>query len=262
MKLNSTSTLEVYQFANLLQQEGVHHCITTRKGGISEGFADSLNLGLGVEDHLKYVEENRRRVAEFMGVELNKLVFQKQTHSNNYKIITLKNYNTTILNNDALITAEKGIAIAALGADCVPVLLYDKKNKVIASIHAGWKGTVNGIVNVVVNVLKDEFNTDPKDIIAGIGPSISAKNYEVGTEVIEAFEKAFSNSNELISNRHDDKAHVDLWLGNKTWLLNQGVPEENIEISGLCTYDNNETFFSARYFKNKTGRFGGCIVLK
>ena len=144
----------------------------------------------------------------------------------------------------------------------MPVLLYDKRNKVIASIHAGWKGTVNGIVNVVVDVLKSEFNTDTENIIAGIGPSISAKNYEVGPEVIEAFEKTFSNHRELITNRHDNKAHVDLWLGNKTWLINQGVPEKNIEISGLCTYDNSDTFFSARYFKNKTGRFRGCIVLK
>jgi YfiH family protein len=262
MKLNTTSTLEVYQFENLLNEPGIHHCITTRKGGISEGYADSLNLGMGVEDHIKYVEENRRRLAEFMGVPPNRLIFQKQTHSNNYKIITEKNFTDTIMNNDALITAETGIALAALGADCVPVLLYDKKNKVIASIHAGWKGTVNGIVNEVLNVFKNEFNSVPENIIAGIGPSISAKNYEVGPEVIEAFEKAFSNADQLISNRHDNKAHVDLWLGNKTWLINQGVPEKNIEISGLCTYDNSDTFFSARYSKNKTGRFGGCIVLK
>lgn len=262
MKLNITSTLEVYQFENLLNEPGVHHCITTRKGGISEGYADSLNLGMGVEDHINYVEENRRRLAEFMGVPPNKLIFQKQTHSINYKIITEKNFTETIMNNDALITSEKGIAIAALGADCVPVLLYDRKNQVIASIHAGWKGTVNGIVNVVMDVLKNEFNTNPENILAGIGPSISAKNYEVGPEVVEAFEIAFPNHNELISNRHDDKAHVDLWKGNKTWLLNHGVPEKNIEISGLCTYDEHETFFSARYFKNKTGRFGGCIVLK
>lgn len=262
MKLITTSTLEVYQFENLSNEPGIHHCITTRKGGISEGYADSLNLGMGVEDHINYVEENRRRLAGFMGVPYDRLIFQKQTHSTHYKIVTEKNFRDSIFNNDALITAEKGIAIAALGADCVPVLLYDKKNKVVASIHAGWKGTVNGIVHIVMEVLKSEFNTDPQNVLAGIGPSISAKNYEVGPEVIDAFEKAFPNAHQLISNRHDNKAHVDLWLGNKTWLLHQGVPEENIEISGLCTYDQHDTFFSARYFKNKTGRFGGCIVLK
>lgn len=254
--------LEVYHFENLSSEDTIRHAITTRKGGVSEGFADSLNLGLGVEDNLGYVEENRRRLAEYMQVPFEKLIFQKQTHSVNYSIVTEKNYKSGFFDNDALITNVSGIAIAALGADCVPVLLYDKKEKVIASIHAGWKGTVNGIVHKVMEVLKAEFNTDPKNIIAGIGPSICAENYEVGPEVIEAFEKTFENHDTLISNRKENKAHVDLWLANKTWLTKQGVPEVNIEISGLCTYKNHDTFYSARYFKNNTGRFAGCIVLK
>lgn len=262
MKLNEGKHLEVYQFENLLLESDIRHAITTRKGGISEGYTDSLNLGFGVDDHINYVEENRRRLAEFMEVPFERLIFQKQTHSTHYKIITDKNFRETILDNDALITAEKEIALAALGADCVPILLYDKKNKVIASIHAGWKGTVNGIVNTVMQVLQSEFNTHPENLIAGIGPSICAENYEVGPEVVEAFENTFSNHPSLISNRHEDKAHVDLWLANKTWLMNNGVPEKNIEISGLCTYKNHETFYSARYFKNKTGRFAACIMMK
>jgi YfiH family protein len=262
MKEIQSGPLRVYQFENLLQEPGIHHCITTRHGGISEGYADSMNLGMGVDDHISYVEENRRRLAGFMGVPYEKLIFQKQTHSTHYKIITSKNYRETVLDNDALITAEKGIAIAALGADCVPILLYDKKNQVIASIHAGWKGTVNGITDHVMFALKTEFNSNPEDIIAGIGPSICAENYEVGPEVVEAFEKTFINHTELITHRQGNKAHVDLWLANKTWLMNRGVPEKNIEISGLCTYKNHADFYSARYFKNKTGRFSGCIVLR
>lgn len=262
MKINKETLLEVYQFEHLSEVAGIQHCITTRQGGISEGYADSLNLGYGVEDHVKYVEENRRRLSEFMGVPMERLIFQKQTHSTNYKIITLRNYRDPIENTDALITAEKDIAIATLGADCVPILLYDQENKVIASIHAGWKGTVNGIVDRVMKILKEDFNSNPVNILAGIGPSICAEVYEVGPEVVEAFEKTFSNFDQLISNRHGDKAHVDLWAANKTWLLNHGVPEKNIEISGLCTFKNNHQFFSARYTKNKTGRFAGCIVMK
>lgn len=262
MKLNIDSNLEVYQFENLLNEKDIHHAVTTRQGGISEGYADSLNLGYGVDDHLNYVEENRRRFAEFMEVSFERLIFQKQTHSTNHKIVTEKNYKEHIENNDALITAEKNMAIAVLGADCVPILLFDRQNKVIAAIHAGWKGTVNGIVNNVIEVLKNEFNSKPENILAGIGPSICAEEYEVGGEVIEAFEKTFPNQPLLITSRQDDKAHVDLWLANKAWLLNQGVPENNIEISGLCTYKNHETFYSARYYKNKTGRFASCIMMK
>lgn len=262
MKLNVDSNLEVFQFENLLNEKDIHQANTTRKGGISEGHFDSLNLGYGVDDHLNYVEENRRRLAEFMGVPFERLIFQKQTHSTNSKIITEKNYKEYIENNDALITAEKNIAIAVLGADCVPILLYDRKNKVIAAIHAGWKGTVNGIVDKVLYVLKKEFNSNPENIIAGIGPSICVENYEVGTEVVEAFEKTFPNHKLLITNHHNDKTHINLWLANKTWLLNQGVPEKNIEISGMCTYKNHDIFYSARYYKNKTGRFASCIVMK
>jgi YfiH family protein len=262
MKLNNKTLLEVYQFENLSNFRDIEHAITTRKGGISEGFADSLNLGYGVEDNVKYVEENRRRLSEFMGVPMERLIFQKQTHSTNHKIITLRNYRDPIENTDALITTEREMALATLGADCVPILLYDQQNKVIASIHAGWKGTVNGIVDKVMKVLKDDFGSQPENIIAGIGPSICAEIYEVGPEVTEAFEKTFSNYEQIISNRHNYKAHIDLWLANKTWLLNHGVPEINIEISGLCTYKNHDQFFSARYFNNKTGRFAGCIVMK
>lgn len=254
--------LEIFKFNNLNQEEGIHHAITTRKGGISEGFADSLNLGYGVEDNVKYVEENRRRLAEFMQVPLEKLIFQRQTHSTNFKIITEKNFRDPVLNNDALITNVRGIAITTLGADCVPILLYDKKQKVVAAIHAGWKGTVNGITDKVMQCLKHEFGTNPIDIVAGIGPSICAKNYEVGPEVIDAFTQNFENHHDLISNRHGNKGHVDLWLANKTWLMRHGVPESQIEVSGICTFDEHDLFYSARYFKNQTGRFGSSIMLK
>lgn len=261
MKVDLNSSLHAYQFNIFIKEPNLQHAITTRKGGVSKSYADSFNLGYGVEDDINDVEENRRRLAAYMKVPFARLIFQKQTHSINYKIITEQNYLEPIENTDALITKEKNMAIAVLGADCVPILLFDKKNKVIASIHAGWKGTVNGIVNEVMHVLKKEFHSDPLDIVAGIGPSICAENYEVGAEVIEAFEKTFSNHNQLITNRHDDKAHIDLWMANKTWLLQHGVSEKNIEIAGLCTYKNHDTFYSARYFKNKTGRFASCIKL-
>jgi copper oxidase (laccase) domain-containing protein len=110
--------------------------------------------------------------------------------------------------------------------------------------------------------LKEEFGSSPQNILAGIGPSICAENYEVGKDVIDAFEKIFPDYPEIFSRRQGDKAHLDLWLTNKIWLIEQGVPEENIEIAGLCTFRNPNVFYSARYFKNKTGRFASAIVLK
>ena len=262
MIYDSHSLIPVYRFDLLSQEPSIHHGVTTRMGGVSKDFADSLNLGLGVEDNPEDVIENRKKLAAYMQLPFENLVFQKQTHSTNYTIITRDNCTVPVVDNDALITAEKGIAIATLGADCVPVLLFDKKNNVIAAIHAGWKGTVHGIVDKVVTVMKKEFNTQPQNILAGIGPSICAENYEVGPEVIEAFHQAFTHHEAIVTGYHGDKAYVDLWLANKTWLTLHGVPEKNIEVSGLCTYKNHDTFYSARYNKNRTGRFGGCIVLK
>jgi YfiH family protein len=149
-----------------------------------------------------------------------------------------------------------------MSADCVPVLLYDREKKVIAAIHAGWKGTVNGIVDKVVSAMKKEFGCLPGNIRAGIGPSICAASYEVGPEVIAQFREKVPDTEKLFSNFHGEKAHVDLWEANRAWLLRQGVPEENIEVAGICTFQNPGRFFSARYFKNRTGRFAACIALR
>src|SRR5688572_26909616 len=251
-----------YQFNHLSGDPGILHGITTRQGGVSKNEMDSMNLGYGVNDDPEAVRQNRHLLAKLMDVPDERLIFQKQTHSANHKIITEENFSETHDNNDALITATRNLALTSLGADCVPILLYDKKERVIASIHAGWKGTVNGITTKVVDAMKKHFNSKPQHILAGIGPSICAENYEVGPEVIEAFKKVFSKSGAFISGYHDNKAQADLWAANVHWLTEQGIPESNIEVSGLCTYANSLQFYSARYFKNKTGRFGSCIVLK
>lgn len=252
--------LEVYQFKNLASFPEINHCVTTRFGGNSKGHLSSFNLGAKSGDNMAM--ENRKALAEALKLNFNSLIFPLQTHSTNFKIITSENISEPTDDLDALITTESGIGICSLGADCVPILLYEKKKKIIASIHAGWKGTVNGILDKVLNYLINNLDANPGNIIAGIGPSICAENYEVGPEVIKQYETVFDNAQDLISKRSGDKGHIDLWEANRTWLLRNNVPTENIEVSELCTYKNHSTFYSARYFKNQTGRFAVAITLR
>lgn len=261
MKLVKAGNIEVYRFSRVLQSTNIKHAITTRLGGISEGHVKGLNLGLRSDDKPENVTANRHMVARAMGVADDKIIFPRQTHSNNIKIITPDNYYEPAEDVDALITNEPGIAICTMSADCVPILVHDPEKKIIATVHAGWKGTANGILKDVLYTLIHQFNCEPQRIQVGIGPSICAEVYEVGPEVVELFEQNFEQSDHLISKRKGDKAHVNLWAANKTWCLLAGVPETNIEVAGLCTYTHHDLFFSARYDKNYTGRFAGCLVL-
>lgn len=261
MNSNSSTGLPLLHFENLLRFPELHHGITTRQGGYSKGFAEGLNLSYLVDDDTENVRRNREAVAQEFGVGFNQLIFPKQTHSTNFRIINAENLMEPADDTDALITDMKDIAIAVMSADCVPVLLYDPIHHVVAAIHAGWKGTVGGIVKNVLDAMMKKWNTDPKDLIAGIGPSICAKNYEVGKEVIEKVKLGFPDYKELLSDFSGEKAHLDLWKANVAWLQNAGVPEQSIEIMGICTFENHDRFFSARYFKNQTGRFAGVIKI-
>lgn len=253
--------LKVLQFENLSAFHSIFHAVTTRIGGLSTDIFSGLNLSYSVKDEENIVSQNRNLLAKITSVSNDRLIFPVQTHSVNIKIITENNFNQPIYDTDALITNQKNIALCVLSADCVPILLFDKKEKVVASVHAGWKGTVNGILHEVLSKMQHEFNTQPENIIAGIGPSICTEHYEVGSDVIEQFKIKFERSDLIISNYHGEKAHINLWEANKIWLKDFGIPESNIEVAGICTYKNPELFYSARYSKNNTGRFGAVIKL-
>jgi YfiH family protein len=164
------------------------------------------------------------------------------------------------METDALITSERGICIAVMSADCVPVLLYDKKNQAIAAVHSGWRGTVARILEKTLAEMKRTFGTEGKDLVAGIGPSVSQESYEVGEEVVSEVTNAFGSDSSLMILKPNNKAQLDLWKANKLQLLAFGVNENSIEISDLCTVKNNNYFFSAR--KGDSGRFAAGIVLK
>ena len=253
------------QFSNLSGFTDLMHFTTTREGGESSENYSSLNLGFNSGDKEENVYQNRTTLCNALEINQKQIIFPKQTHSATIKTICADFFDSEenekkafLSETDAIVTDLKGVCIGIKTADCVPVLLFDQKKKVIAAIHAGWRGTVQHITYLAVKRMIFEFKSDPGDIIAGIGPSISPDVYEVGTEVWAQFDPLYYRSNGSESN---DKRLLDLWKANRDQLIGAGVPVNQIELAELCTFSNPNTFFSARRDGAKTGRMASGILL-
>lgn len=158
---------------------------------------------------------------------------------------------------DAVITAQTGILIGVDVADCVPILLYDKRLKVIGAVHAGWRGTSHQILRKTINNMADKFSSSPSDILIAMGPAIRQCCYEVGAEVIEAVEKATGTGEYYV--QKEQRFFLDLPLANMYQAVSSGVPSVNIWMLQECTFCLPDRFYSYRYTKGKTGRQSGFI---
>lgn len=262
MKIVKNNNQKFLSFKILNEINGLRHFITTRYGGVSFGNYESLNLSLKVNDKPENVIENRKRIASKLGISENNLIFPDQCHTDNVKIIEDDWERMDVSKTDALVTDKSRICLYILTADCVPILLYDQEKKVIASVHAGWRGTVSRIVSRTIDQMIKNYTSYPHDIIAGIGPAISQKYYEVGEDVATQFYFLFGDHPEILwKNPRTEKVHIDLQLANKILLLRSGLIENHIETIRLCTYENSELFFSARRDGIQCGRFGTGIML-
>lgn len=267
--MNDIKNIHFIQFKNLSPHKELMHFSTTIQGGVSEGNYATFNFGISSGDKLERVMENRNRLCVRLGITLDKLFIPRQTHSNHIHIIDQEflqlpadKQQELLQDTDALLTQEKGIAIAVTTADCVPVLIYDPVKQVLGAIHSGWRGTVKKIASETVSLMVRKYNSNPKDLLACIGPSICRECFEVGQEVVDAFIKA-GFSIEKIGNKHPQpqKYHLDLWKANKILLEQAGILSQNIEISGMCTLTHPDLFFSARRQTIKSGRMltGGIL---
>jgi len=259
------NNLQLFQFENLAESHDIFHFSTTRKGGVSSGRYSSFNLGFNSGDNPDEVKENRDILSDSLNISATKLIFPKQVHSANIKVLEEgfaqlpeEKRKEILKDTDALITNVKGLCVAIKTADCVPVLLYDRNKKIVAAIHAGWRGTAQSITSLTVKKMILEAGSDPSDILAGIGPSISPAVYEVGKEVWDQFNHDFCHEN---GTGHNKKL-LNLWKANFIQLTQSGIPEKNIELAELCTYSNPSLFFSARRDGAKTGRMATGIMLK
>ena len=237
MKIQENKQIEVSRFSGLSGYRDISHFTTTRHGGVSTGTYASMNPGVYTEDDPGFIRKNLELLSDAVGISLENMVIPHQTHEDRVLAIDAsflslndKERKLRLEGVDALVTNVPDVCVAVSTADCVPVLLYAPDRKVV---------------------------------VAGIGPSISQAAFEVGEEVVKAFQMAgFPMERILRRNAETQKAHIDLWETNRLQLLEAGLLSGHIEIAGICTYIRYEDYFSARRLSVKSGRILTGICLK
>lgn len=267
MQIDTESSLPLARFDILRQHDGLVHAVSTRHGGVSQGAFASLNLGRVVGDDPQSVETNYQRLAEAAGVPRVKLTTTWQVHSNRILRATSENVGGMIDKADGLVTDLPGLPITQRYADCTPVLIYDPRRHAAGVAHAGWRGAVAGVSAALVQAMVEQFNSDPADLVAAVGPAIGPCCYEVGPEVVAAAGAVFApiRSQVLLdqarpANGAAPAVHFDLWRANQWQLQQAGV--QCVEVAGICTRCQRDTFFSHRGDHGKTGRFGAVMMLR
>ena len=232
----------------------IKHCFFSRKNGFSKGIYKGLNCGKGSKDNKININKNLNFVAKKMGVKKNKIILMHQTHSN--KVVEIKKYNyKNKINADAIITKMDGFVLGVLTADCVPIIIYDIKNKIIGCIHAGWKGAFSGIIHNTIRKVK-KLSSENK-IYACVGPCIGKKNYEVDIKFYEKFVSKSRKNKIYFQQKNKTKKLFDLrkFVTNKLLELNIKVYQVNKD-----TFDEKSNFFSYRRSRKlKQKDYGRCI---
>ena len=243
---------------------------STRLGGVSEGCFSSLNLSFDRGDDRAAVAENFRRMGEALGVRCEDMVLSQQTHTTNIRIVTDEDRGKGITRErdytdiDGLITNVPGICLVTTYADCVPLYFLDPVKKVIALSHSGWRGTVGKIGKKTVELMHDNFGSDPDDILAAVGPSVCQDCYEVSADVTDRFREVFDRSvwDELFYEKSDGKYQLDLWKANEKIFLEAGIRKDHIAVTNVCTHCNSEILYSHRAMGDKRGNLCAFLALK
>ena len=246
----------------------VRHFISTRVGGFSAPPFHWLNLGFHVGDDPAVVLRNRAHLARALDIPVSSFVFAEQVHGAEVAVVSDEDrgcgattYEDSIPGCDALVTNTPGICLTVLTADCVPLLLLDPVRKVVSAVHAGWRGTVNGIARRAVETMVREFRCSPDDILAGMGPSIGHCCYEVGQDVAEQVKAAFGPAKGVLHAGLGTSVRLDLREANRRQLLHAGLRSDAVHVLPECTCCRSDLFYSVRAQKGPTGRFASGIML-
>jgi YfiH family protein len=245
-----------YQFEAFTKFSGLAHGIFTREAGYSKGSFQGLNISHGLGDDNRNVRKNRNVIARSLGG--NQLVFVRQVHGDRIVIVdgsrcaNPNDESPAPLLGDALVTNLNQRLLVIQAADCQAVMLYDHRRAVVANVHAGWRGSINAIIERTLGVMIKRYGCQPRDIVAGIGPSLGPCCAEFVNYKLEIPEKFWSYK--------DAAHHFDFWAISRDQLRQAGILPENISIGGICTKCNTDRFFSYRG-EGITGRFAAVIGL-
>lgn len=228
----------------LADVSGITHGFFTREGGVSKGLYASLNIGLGSSDDRALVMENRGRVADRLGVARGRLALPYQVHSPNVWIVDAASDLTDPPRADAVVTTSPGLAIGVSTADCGPILFAEGEARIVGAAHAGWKGAIGGVLEATVAAM-ETLGAKRERIRAVLGPTISAKAYEVGPEFVDRFVAAdAANARYFQPSIKPEHAMFDLPAYILARLAAAGIAQaENLD---LCTYAEEARFFSYR----------------
>jgi hypothetical protein len=252
------------------------HGFSTRISGVSSaysfnGSATELNLGFTAADDEENVRENRRRLVEAVtGSREIPLVTVRQIHSNRTEIAD----PGKVCEGDGLTTDQAGILLGIMTADCIPVLVADPVRRAVAAFHAGWRGTVQRIVELGIARMQSEYGSLPSDLVAAIGPGIGPCCYQVGEQLLAEFQAYFTYANELFSPESEEQTvssrnttgprplHLDLIEANRRQLLEAGVAASSISVVGGCTSCHPNLFYSHRASNGHAGRMMSVIGIR
>ena len=246
----------------------VRHAFSTRLGGVSEGIYSSMNLSFSLGDDEGKVMENYRIFCESAGIDYNRLVHTRQTHGTEILVAKESDAGKGITKErdydsiDAVITNVKGLPLCTHYADCVPIFFLDPVKGVAGMAHAGWRGTAAEIPRLTVEKMTAEFGCNPKDILAGIAPSIGKCCFEVDDPVMEKMVLIEGiNLQKTFTDKGNGKYMFDLKEVNREVLLKAGLLPQNITVSDICTCCQADVFHSHRATNGKRGSLAGIIQL-
>jgi YfiH family protein len=244
--------------STLLREAGFRHAFFTRRGGVSSGAYESLSFSIAAGDTAENVRQNLERAGNALGVESTRIHFLSQVHGRVARVLNGDEDQAELIHveGDALVSRAPGLACGVRSADCVPVLIADRRSGAVAAAHAGWRGAVQGVVSAAIEALR--ALAPEADLIAAIGPHISLAAFEVSDDVAETLLKA-SRDPEIVDRSHA-KPHVDLRRMLRAELVSQGLSQAAVDDVWGCTVLEPERFFSFRRDGKASGRHLSAIV--
>ena len=268
-ELKEKNHVPYIQFKNLSATGIVKHGFSTRKGGVRTGIFSSMNLNFKRGDDPDAVLENYRRMAAALNMRVEDMVLSDQTHTTNVRVITEEDRGKGILRPqdysdvDGMITNVPGIVLVTSYADCVPLYFVDPVRKAIGLSHSGWKGTVGHIGQKTVEMMHEVYGSEPKDIVAAIGPSICQSCYEVSDDVAEAFRANFTadEAADILLDKGNGKYQLDLWKANWYVLTDAGILPEHLSVTDLCTACHPDLLWSHRKTNGQRGGLSAFLSL-
>lgn len=246
------------------------HGFSTRKGGVSTGDLGEMNLSFSRGDDPENVRENYRRICEALSIRPEQIVCSDQTHTANVRVADSSHCGEGVIRPktwtdvDGLVTNERGVALCTSFADCVPLFFYDPVHHAVGLSHSGWRGTVGQIGMATLKIMGREYGTEPKDVLAAIGPSICQDCYEVSEDVILEFQKVYPKEEwkRLYYAKANGKFQLNLWEACRYTLLKAGILKEHLSMPNLCTCCNPEILHSHRASHGKRGNLNAFLMLK